>query len=493
MHNVEGQFDVAKLTTVKNQDHAVLTLGLSFGDVDRDGDLDVALGNWAAGWYRRIPGNESRNRVVFNDAGQMNGSNFLALPTPPGETLSILFSDINGDGNLDLIEGNDFDIPDAFFIGDGAGGLAPISFADKIIHHTTTTTMAVKTADLHNDGVPEIYMAQIAGRSSGVSKTLKMQKLAAYCDTIKNPQDHATCTKNMEIKTWYKSGNNFDPSYASECQKLTGRDQAECKAMLIKDLAIQRRDPEVCKLIPKSQWSAQAVCNIHFWPARPITNAEADASIPQILRSNVLLTRGHGSKFTDEAETNGLDVGGWSWDTKIADFDNDGFQDVYIVNGTWVPNEVSPSNLFFHNQGDGTFSEASGPFGLEDYLMTAGATSFDLEGDGDLDIISHPVNGPITVFKNNAQSGNTIAFDFDDEKGNRFGVGVKVMVKTTDGITQTRELQLGGGFMSFDAPRLHFGLCENTGIVSGMITWPDGEITAIGSLAAGARYKITRR
>ena len=98
---------MAKLTTVKNQDHAVLTLGLSFGDVDRDGDLDVALGNWAAGWYRRIPGNESRNRVVFNDAGQMNGSNFLALPTPPGETLSILFSDINGDGNLDLIEGND--------------------------------------------------------------------------------------------------------------------------------------------------------------------------------------------------------------------------------------------------------------------------------------------------------------------------------------------------------------------------------------------------
>ena len=297
----------------------------------------------------------------------------------------------------------------------------------------------------------------------------------------------------MEIKTWYKSGNNFDPSYASECQKLTGRDQAECKAMLIKDLAIQRRDPEVCKLIPKSQWSAQAVCNIHFWPARPITKAEADASIPQILRSNVLLTRGQGSSFTDEAETNGLDVGGWSWDTKIADFDNDGFQDVYIVNGTWVPNEVSPSNLFFHNKGDGTFSEASGPFGLEDYLMTAAATSFDLEGDGDLDIISHPVNGPITVFKNNAQSGNAIAFNFDDEKGNRFGVGVKVMVKTTDGIAQTRELQLGGGFMSFDAPRLHFGLGENTGIVSGMITWPDGEITAIGSLAAGARYKITRR
>jgi len=494
LRNVEGVFDVANLTPVRNRDAAVLTLALSFGDLDRDGDLDAALGNWAAGWYRRIPGEESRNRIVFNDAGQMDGSKFTDLSTPPGETLSILFSDINGDGNLDLIEGNDFDIPDGFFRGDGAGGLTPITYADQIIPHTTTTTMAVKVADLHNDGVPEIYLAQIAGRSSGVSDTLKMQNLDIYCAGIKNPGDRATCEKNMAIKTWYKSGNNFDPAYAAKCQTLSGRDQSECKAMLIKDLAIQRRDPAVCKLIPKAQRFAQAACTIHFWPSRSVTAAEAEASIPQILRSNVLLTRDQGAaSFTDRAEAEGLDVGGWSWDTKIADFDNDGYQDVYIVNGTWVPNEVSPSNLFFHNQGDGTFTEASGPFGLEDYLMTAAATLIDLEGDGDLDIISQPVNGPVTVFKNNVQTGNAIAFEFDDGIGNRFGVGAKVMIQTADGTRQTRELQLGGGFMSFDAPRLYFGLGNNQRIERGTITWIDGEVTEIGQLTAGSMYKITRR
>ncbi len=48
--------------------------------------------------------------------------------------------------------------------------------------------MAVKVADLFNDTRPEIYLAQIAGRSSGVSERLKMQPLALYCDAIQDVQ-----------------------------------------------------------------------------------------------------------------------------------------------------------------------------------------------------------------------------------------------------------------------------------------------------------------
>jgi hypothetical protein len=58
-------------------------------------------------------------------------------------------------------------------------------------------------------------------------------------------EDLAACQKNMQIKSWYKSGNNFDPTYAKNCQQLSGRYQAECKAMLVKDLAIQRRDASI--------------------------------------------------------------------------------------------------------------------------------------------------------------------------------------------------------------------------------------------------------
>ncbi|MCV2891181.1 FG-GAP-like repeat-containing protein [Ruegeria aquimaris] len=495
--NRQGQLDTAHPQPVANRPDAVLTLALSLGDPDRDGDLDIALGNWAAGWYRRVPGEESRNRILWNENGQMTGAAHSDLPAIPGETLSILFSDIDGDGDADLLEGNDFEIPDALYLGDGAGGFRQITHQDGLVPHTTTTTMAVKSADLTGDGMPEIYLAQIAGRSSGASERLKMQPLERYCDGIEDARAAETCRRNMAIKTWYKSGNNFDPTYAARCQELSGRDQVECKAMLVKDLAIQQHDPSICDLIPANQPIPRAYCQLHFRPARQVTAAEAEASIQQILRANVLLeAKGAlpGAGWSDSAKTRGLDVGGWSWDTKVEDFDLDGDLDVYIVNGTWVPNEVSPSNLYFENDSSGHFTESSGPMGLEDYLMTAAAVAFDADGDGDLDMLTHPVNGPLVFFRNNAQGANAVAFALEDHIGNRDGIGAVIEIEDDLGHVQRREIQLGGGFMSFDAPLVHFGLGEATEVVRVAITWADGDWSDVErDLRSGHLHRITRK
>lgn len=214
--------------------------------------------------------------------------------------------------------------------------IAMLDHASGAIPHTTTTTMALKTGDLTGDMRAELYFAQIAGRSSGVSETLKMQDLALYCDTITDAQAKITCGHNMAIKRWYRSGNNFDPTYASRCQQMTGRDQAECKAMLVKDLAIQREDAKICALIPATQPVPRAYCDLHFLPTRTPTAEEIALTHPQTLRSNVLLARTDTAAraYVDEASARGLDVGGWSWDTKLRDVDLDGDLDVYIVNGT---------------------------------------------------------------------------------------------------------------------------------------------------------------
>ena len=484
--------DTAHPQPVANRPDAVLSLALAFGDLDRDGDLDVALGNWTAGWYRRVPGEESRNRILWNDQGQLSGAQYLDLPAIPGETLSLLLSDIDDNGTLDLWAGNDFEIPDAIYLGDGTGRFAQITYQHQLIPQTTTTTMAVKSADLSGNGVPEVYLAQIAGRSSGVSDTLKMQRLEVYCDAIQDPDALVTCRKNMAIKSWYKSGNNFDPIYASRCQQLGPRDQLECKAMLVKDLAIQRRDASLCALIPATQDIAKSYCELHFRPSRAITATEAEASIPQILRSNVLLQR-QGAGWADVAEARGLDVGGWSWDTKIEDFDLDGDLDVYIVNGTWVPNEVSPSNLYFENDGSGHFTETSGRMGLEDYLMTAAALALDIDGDGDLDVLTQPVNGPVILFINNSQADSRLVVTLEDHMGNRDGIGAVLVLRDDQGAQQRREIQLGGGFMSFDAPRATFGLPPGRAPISLSIRWADGGETRIEDLHPGMLYHVTRQ
>ena len=490
--NRDGVLDPSAMTAVANREDAVMALSVAFADIAGDGYLDVVLGNWAAGWYRRVPGEESRNRILFNQDGVVTGEAFADLPGIPGETLSVLFSDLDRDGAQDLIVGNDFEIPDYFYFGDGAGGFTAVTHADARIPHTTTTTMAVKSADLDNDGDFEIYVAQIAGRSSGVSERLRMQPLERYCDAIEREADRAICEENMAIKRWYRSGNSFNPGYADRCQRLEGRQQAECRGMLVKDLAIQRRDPSLCALVPADLPDIRALCTIHFQPPRPISVAEAEAAIPQILGRNVLLVPDGRGGYADEAEARGVEVGGWSWDVKIADFDLDGWQDIYIVNGTWVPNEVSPSNIFLRNDGTGHFVEETEAFGLTDYFITASAIAADFDHDGDLDILTQPVNAPVLMFENTSQTGNAVAFRLEDFLGVHDGIGATIAVEA-GALTQLRELQAGGGFMSFDAPIAHFGLGETERIDRVVVSWPDGSRTVIDEpLDAGATYVIRR-
>ncbi len=500
--NQQGAFDFDQRQPIANRADAILTMAVSFADVNHDGYLDAALGNWAAGWYRRVPGEESRNRLVFGQPGGMDGSDYHDLSGMPGETLSILLSDINQDGHSDLLVGNDFEQPDLFYRGHGNGEWTALT-SGQDIPHTTTTTMSLKTADFNNTGDFSIYAAQIAGRASGVSERLNMQPITQYCQSVERESDRATCERNIDIKRWYRAGNSFDPAYATQCQQLDGRYQIECRAMLVKDLAIQKSDPSLCALIPVSQWKARAYCDAHFLPVPQYSQQARDEHIPQILGRNVLLVPDATGRYADQAIEQGLDVGGWSWDVKIADYDHDGYQDVYIVNGTWVPNEVSPSNLFYRHTGQRedsktTFEEATQAYGLEDYHMTAGATQFDMDGDGDLDMVSVPVNAPPKVMRNHSAggaTGNSIMFQLNDSVGNYYGLGAVVSITygTHNEYQQRREIQLGGGFMSFDAPSVHFGLNDFETIGSLSIRWPDGEISIINDpLDAGRLYTVTR-
>ena len=74
------------------------------------------------------------------------------------------------------------------------------------------------------------------------------------------------------------------------------------------------------------------------------------------------------------------------------------------------------------------------------------------------------------------------------------GIGARLTVTTGLGQTLTREIQLGGGFMSFDAPLAHFGLGAATEITTLQIDWPDGDKSTLATpLAAGNLYHVLRQ
>lgn len=494
--NENGRFPAQRLQSIKNRPDAVLTQALAFGDVDKDRDLDIVFGNWSSGWYRRIPGLESTNRVVFNDAGTITGDHAQELDGMPGETLSVLLSDFNLDGNLDLIEANDFDQPDIFYLGDGKGSFRRIKSTDGIIPVTTTTSMSVKTADLDNDLLPEIYISQIAGRADGISEKLKLRPLAEYCQGISQSGDRRRCQENIDTKQWYKlGGRQVELADAFNCAQRDQAFEAECKAMMIKDVAIQKNDRTICGYIKAGQARAKQLCEVHFRPSIQPSAAEYAENIPQIKGWNVLLVNKGNGKFEDQAKKQNLDIGGWSWDVKIADFDLDGLQDVYITNGQWIINDRIPSNLLYRNLGNRKFEEVSQAFGLEEYLILPSVTTIDIDNDGDLDMIGQAVNGPVMAFINNTQDGHPIGFSLEDHAGNRFGIGSRIVIHygPNGEMKQMRELQAGGGFESIDAPKVYFGLGAEAQVTKVEIFWPTGEKSEItGQFAAGALYRIMR-
>lgn len=493
--NEQGRFSEDRMSEVKNRDDAVLTKSLAFGDIDKDGDVDAFVGNWAAGWHRRIPGPEATNRLILNDNGEMTGKNSRELSGMPGETLSVLLSDIDLNGTLDLLVGNDFVQPDIFYLGDGKGGFTQIHPDDGIIPQSTTTTMAMKTGDLDNDLIPEIYIAQISGRADGFGDRMMLKSANLYCSSIDFADDRVSCDANVDLRFWYSFGGHMAPvSEAERCAEGTATFEAECRAMLIKDLAIQLKDPSVCGYISKDQPRTAQLCDIHFRPTLNPTDEQYSQNIAQIQGRNVLL-KAEGGVFHDKAEEWNLGVGGFSWDVKLADLDLDEYQDVYVTNGVWQSGRVISSNVLLTNHGEGQFKDETEASGLTEFLILPSVTAIDHDNDGDQDLIGQAVNGPVMLFLNNAQAENRIVFRFDDQIGNRSGVGNKIAIHYgPDGEKhQLREIQSGGGFLSFDSAKAFFGLGDTEEVAWIDIEWSTGEKMKIeGPFAAGSIYTIGR-
>jgi hypothetical protein len=227
---------------------------------------------------------------------------------------------------------------------------------------------------------------------------------------------------------------------------------------------------------------------------KPVKGAFA-SMIPQgARRANVLLVPGDDGKFSDQALQFDLREAGWVWNAKFADLDHDEWQDIYLVNGYFNENTqpARESNHLFRNDKGNKFVDITAAEGMQLFAESTTYTYIDFDNDGDLDIIGREVLGPIWIYRNNNNNGNSIIFELEDARDNSKGIGAKVMIDYA-GRSQMRELKASGGFSSFDAPMIHFGLGEVSKVDRVAVTWPGGETTELsGDFAAGRRYVISR-
>jgi len=201
--------------------------------------------------------------------------------------------------------------------------------------------------------------------------------------------------------------------------------------------------------------------------------------------------------FEDATDEAGVGIGYWGWGSCFADFNNDGWLDLYHENGftTIINNqaeefEEDPARLFMSN-GDGTFNQLAEQVGLDNTSQGRGVVCFDYDQDGDLDILVMPNNDQVRLYRNDLESDSHY-FQIELQHPNPvLNIGAQIQLQTASG-SQMREVATGSNFVSNNPLLQHFGLATQTNVEQLQINWRDGtSSTFAGLLPADKTYNAT--
>ena len=173
------------------------------------------------------------------------------------------------------------------------------------------------------------------------------------------------------------------------------------------------------------------------------------------------------------------------WGAGLVDFDNDGWKDIFMVNGHVYP-EVDRHDwgttyaqrpLLFHSVKGEKFEYVPPVKGSGLAVVTPGrgAAFGDLFNDGKMDVVINPIDGPAVLLRNvNADKHHWVELKLvGGAKSPRDAVGTTVYL-TANGIRQREDVLSGGSFISSNDQRAHFGLGDATEAGMAEIRWPSG-------------------
>ena len=222
--------------------------------------------------------------------------------------------------------------------------------------------------------------------------------------------------------------------------------------------------------------------------------------------------------FSEIGRMAGVSHTDWSWSALFADFDNDGYKDIFIGNGypkavndldyvnaisvahrrggleaarhereilNQLPGYDEP-NYVFRNAGDLTFADVSKAWGFDRPSYSYGAAYADLDNDGRLDLVVNNIDGPAFVYRNvqpNDGAHHYLRVRLDGQPPNVRGIGA-TLVLTAGGQKQYLYQSPYRGYMSSVDDRPHFGLGRATTADTLEVRWPDGRSQLLTHLAA---------
>ena len=257
------------------------------------------------------------------------------------------------------------------------------------------------------------------------------------------------------------------------------------------------------------------------------------------VRGNSLLRNLGNGRFEDKTLEARAEMGRWAWSSDALDFDSDGWDDLYIVNGmltrktdavgggdlegffwrqvvarsplTRVPgtpyddawraiNQLlihgsiasRQRNVFLRNDGHGGYDEISGTVGLDLDQDGRSFSVLDIDGDGDPDlaVMADRQAPQLRIFRNDFEAKSaSLAVRLRGTKSNRDAIGARVTVET-DRLNKITIVQAGSGFLSQHSKELLIGLGASERVLKLTVSWPSGATQVFTDVPLNTRIRI---
>ncbi len=248
---------------------------------------------------------------------------------------------------------------------------------------------------------------------------------------------------------------------------------------------------------------------------------------------NTLQRNNGNGTFSDLAQLAGVTSTDWSWAPLFADFDNDGYKDLFVTNGVKYNNRLSDltdvydrkldsinkvaqqqgrnpqslidvmefaelaptdklANYMYKNNGDLTFSKKIKEWGLDQPTLSNGAAYADFDLDGDLDLIISNIDDYVYLYKNNTvenKVGNFIRFKLQAEN-NQSIYGTRVSLYKNNQLWQLFEVTNTRGYISKSEDIVHFGLGDVTQVDKVVFETIEGKTSTRLNVAGNQLYEV---
>lgn len=471
------------LETSPDSERALLgmTAGIALGDIDNDGWVDLVVVGGASASVMKNAG----------DGTFVDESSDYELSTDPLASGPLL-ADFNGDGFLDLVVGGVGDTNFQLFL-----SVNGQRFEDATAHSRVVTegkVVSIAAGDADGDGDLDLLLARYGGRDADD----EVQSGSFWVnDGSGRFDDHSERLRYPTLQTEGDAGARTAVALSPQFIDLDG--DSDRDVAFLQDLGLSAvlwntgtdaglpvyELQEAQFPIPLGRGSALGDYDNDGDLDWFMSGVEADLAGFETGDGNRLYRNDGDGKFEDVTQKAGVGAGSFAWGSCFEDFDNDGYLDLFQVNGwnnlvggTDAGSYRSDRSRLFLNQQDGTFLESSEEVGLDDEGDGRAVACFDYDRDGDIDIVVSNADGSLSLFGNTLNpwgrlGANYVCVILREEEPSRSVVGANVRVRAGQ-LRQEREVHLGS-YVSQVSTDLHFGLGSADVVDRIDITWTDGD------------------